>query len=75
MPLLSGEETLRRMQEIESDLRVVVISGHADPERIRGMLMLGACAFVRKPWSVGELEQAVREALLGIETAPDSLVS
>ena len=64
MPDMSGEETLRLLKEVDPDVLAMAVSGHDDPARMRGVLALGARAFIRKPWQPGELAAAVSAVLM-----------
>lgn len=60
MPRMSGEETLEHLLRIDPDLRVVVVSGHWDPDRRRALLARGAAAYLSKPFDVATLREALR---------------
>jgi PAS domain S-box-containing protein len=63
MPRMSGRDALRAIRKIDPGARVLVTSGHADDyqgvvdaEKVAGCL--------RKPWTVDELDRALRSALV-----------
>ena len=63
MPGLSGVELLGRVRESRPGVRVIVITGIDDGEHARGVLRLGACACLSKPFRLEEVEGAVAGAL------------
>jgi PAS domain S-box-containing protein len=60
---LSGEETLRRLREVDEDVRVLVSSGHSEEGEPQHLLRLGVCGFIPKPYGIDEMGQAIRRAL------------
>jgi two-component system, cell cycle sensor histidine kinase and response regulator CckA len=62
MPEMGGHETIRRLRAIDPGIRVVLTSGHAPEEVIRGLLREPFTAFVRKPYYLAELAQAFQAA-------------
>jgi two-component system nitrogen regulation response regulator NtrX len=63
LPGADGLEVLRRIRETDSDLPVVVISGHGTIETAVKAVRLGAQDFVEKPLSLEKTLVAVRNAL------------
>jgi PAS domain S-box-containing protein len=63
MPGLSGMETLERIREIDSNLLVVVITGHATVESAVEAMKKGAYDFTSKPFTPDQLRMGVRRAL------------
>ena len=59
MPILNGEETLRKLLEINPEVKVVLMSGFL--EEAKGFS--GYRSLLRKPFTVKELLKTVREAL------------
>lgn len=59
MPNMSGYEVLAEMQIIDSDVKIVVITGYIPDEE----LLPGVEAILRKPLETDELLQVVQEAL------------
>jgi CheY-like chemotaxis protein len=63
MPAMGGLEMIHRAKELDPDLGFIVVSGHGDTDDVIAALRLGARNFIRKPYSFGELEEAImREA-------------
>jgi signal transduction histidine kinase/CheY-like chemotaxis protein len=61
MPGIGGEETLRRMKEVDPDVRVLVSSGFTEEDVIKRMLEGGASGFLKKPYEMGRLKQAIHQ--------------
>lgn len=59
MPSMDGLELIRMAKEADPDMGFIVVSGHGDTEDIITALRLGARNFIRKPYSFGELEEAI----------------
>lgn len=63
MPLVGGEELLGAIRKIKPDIRLVLMSGH-DLNRLRERLKhFDIAAFLQKPFSPTEAEQALAAAL------------
>lgn len=70
MPLMSGEETLRRLRAIRHDVPVIVSSGFSEMEasrRFEGQVLGG---FLQKPYTAGYLAEKVRSILLAEKLPP-----
>jgi DNA-binding NarL/FixJ family response regulator len=65
MPILSGIEAAKQLQESGSRAKVVFLTVHSDPDIVRACLNVGACGYVVKPRMDSDLLPAVREALAG----------
>ena len=59
MPEMSGEEFLTRVQQVATELKVVVSSGYAASTLDFGQVQ----GFLPKPYSMDEACDAVRQAL------------
>lgn len=59
MPSMDGLELIRKAKEVDPDMGFIVVSGHGDTDDVIKALRLGARNFIRKPYSFGELEEAV----------------
>ncbi len=67
MPRLGGLDALKRIRAFDPATKVVVLSGHADPEVERQVSLLGAAAVLAKPFDLPELLTVLGE---GLEAAP-----
>lgn len=63
LPDIGGLEVLRRVKEIEPDLPVVMISGHATIEAAVESTKLGAYHFIEKPLSPENMLLTIKRAL------------
>ena len=62
MPVMSGEETLRRLRQIRSDVPIVVASGFNESETAGRFAGQDVSGFLKKPFTVTKLGEAVRKA-------------
>lgn len=65
MPGLPGAEVVRRISKLRKDIRVVVLSMHADKSYVAEALDAGASAYVLKDASAGDLVEAIRSVIAG----------
>jgi CheY-like chemotaxis protein len=65
MPEMGGVETFRRIRAIDPAARVLVSSGYAGDGRLEVLLAEGAVGFLQKPYRLGTLAAAIRQALGG----------
>lgn len=59
MPVMHGIEALRRMKEMQPDLKVVMLSALSQESNVRKALHLGAAAFVAKPFQAETLVERI----------------
>ena len=61
MPRVDGYEVLRALRNgtHERPDRVIVMSAHALPTELNGLIALGADAFMPKPFTLADLEKAL----------------
>src|SRR5205085_979421 len=62
MEEMDGMELLRRAQQADPELRVVVITGHGDVETAVEAMRLGAYDFIEKPFAPERFLEIVRRA-------------
>ena len=65
MPKLSGKEAYAEMKTIDPDLKVLIVSGLANEERINEVIEMGANGFIKKPYSMINLAKDVKTAITG----------
>lgn len=63
MPDISGEDTLSKIKEVNSRVKVVMTSGYARDERINNLIEHGVDAFIEKPFNVRQLSEIVQKTL------------
>jgi len=63
MPKMDGIEVLEKIMEIQPDVPVIMISGHADIDTAVGAIKKGAYDFIQKPLDLNRLLITVRNAL------------
>jgi len=59
MPGKSGLEIMAWLKETGMDSQVIIMSGHSDYRIVRQAFKLGACDYLKKPYDVDDLIQAV----------------
>lgn len=65
MPTLGGEEAFYEMQRIRPDVRVILLSGHAEQEAMSQFSGKGVAGFIQKPFHLESFVQKVQEVLGG----------
>jgi two-component system, cell cycle sensor histidine kinase and response regulator CckA len=60
MPRMDGHETLRALQEIDPEVRVLLSSGYGEQEAALGGAAESSAGFLQKPYTVAALLEAVR---------------
>ena len=63
MPVMDGVELIYEMERLGIKLPVVVTTAHADVDTAVKTLKHGACDYIRKPFSVDELVQSVKNVM------------
>jgi len=63
MPNLDGIECIKGLIDINPSCRILVISALNDKETGIEALEVGAMGFITKPFSTGELQEALREII------------
>jgi CheY-like chemotaxis protein len=70
MPGMSGRDLARRLASKRPRLKVLCMSGYADERIVQEASAEPRTSFLAKPFSPGELEQAVRRALAASTSSP-----
>ena len=60
---MNGLETYRRILDRFPGQKALIASGFSENVDVRRAKELGASAFVRKPYSIGEMGSAIKQAL------------
>jgi two-component system cell cycle sensor histidine kinase/response regulator CckA len=65
MPVMGGEEVLKRIRSIRPDVPVILSSGYNQAEAMRRFGGRGVSGFLQKPYRSATLMEAVRAAVMG----------
>jgi DNA-binding NarL/FixJ family response regulator len=65
LPGMDGTEGVRRIQEIDPNIHVIVLTVYGDDDRIFDALCAGACGYLLKPGTEGRIVAAIETALEG----------
>ena len=63
MPGMNGLSLFERLQEIDPDVRLLVMTGQAGAEHVELMLRAGACGVIHKPFMLDELLAAIEHSV------------
>jgi PAS domain S-box-containing protein len=63
MPVMSGEECLRRMKSIKPELPILLSSGFSETEAVRRFQSAGIATFLQKPYTARRLAELVKNAV------------
>ncbi|MBN1574229.1 MAG: response regulator [Deltaproteobacteria bacterium] len=63
MPDIGGEEVLKKLLEIDPDIKVILSSGYSEVNQYRDVINLGAAGLVKKPFMANKLLREIREVL------------
>jgi PAS domain S-box-containing protein len=66
-PGMDGLDTLKEILKIHPEQKVIIVSGYSESERIREAQRMGAELYIKKPYTMVRLGQAIREALENVE--------
>lgn len=62
MPIMSGDETLKRLLELDPNLRIIATSGYDETEAMR-RFGEGVAGFIQKPYTATQLANVVESVL------------
>lgn len=60
MPRMSGLEVLRQLRTVDPDCPFIMITGSSDRDSVTKARESGVTAYIRKPFSAGQLEKKLR---------------
>lgn len=63
MPVMDGAECFEQLKDIDTNVRVLICTGHAKCHEIEEMIAHGALGVVKKPFDLEQLSEAIEEAL------------
>jgi CheY-like chemotaxis protein len=67
MPVMDGADVFAELQQIDPAVPVVLSSGFAEQDRLRGMLARGLRGFIPKPYTQQKLLDQIRQTLDAIQ--------
>ena len=59
----NGGATFDQLKEINAEVKIIIVSGYTEDQRIREMLVQGCNGFLQKPFSINVLSQEIMNAL------------
>lgn len=59
MPVMSGEEAFAAMRALRPGLPILITSGYCSIEVLERLVRQPACKFLRKPYSMADLQRAL----------------
>jgi PAS domain S-box-containing protein len=65
MPVMSGEETLKHLQNINPRVRVLLTSGYNEVEAVQRFAGKGLAGFIQKPYTASALAEKVKALITG----------
>ena len=63
MPGMDGAETCRQLKLVDSDVKVILVSGFSEEETLRRVVDYGVVGFLEKPYELNVLVEKVSEVL------------
>lgn len=77
MPKLDGLEVLRRIRSVDSDVSVIMATGHPSLETAVSAMKLDAVDYIRKPFAPEELRAAIDRIIekKGLLRSPEELLN
>jgi PAS domain S-box-containing protein len=63
MPEMNGKETYEALKKINSDVKVLLVSGYSLNKQIEELMERGCNGFIQKPFDIVKLSQTLREML------------
>lgn len=63
MPGMGGKDVFRMLKEINSKISVILSSGFSLSGDVRQLLDEGACAFIGKPFEIGNISEIIDNVL------------
>jgi CheY-like chemotaxis protein len=73
MPLMDGEETFARLQEIRPDVAVMLCTGVMQQEKLKQLRAAGLAGFLRKPIAPNEVGGLIRSTLQSVKYSTGNL--
>jgi hypothetical protein len=61
---MDGLDVLKAIKETDANVEAIMMTGYASLESVRGAMSYGASGYLIKPFREGEIEEAVKKALV-----------
>ena len=68
MPVMSGEETLKRMRSMRTDIPIILSSGYDKADAVRRFEGRGLAAFLQKPYTASVLVAMIKDVTGGLRS-------
>ncbi len=63
MPGIDGLSLLKQVKQIDSSIKVIVVTGYASLQTASDCIQAGASDFLKKPFSIAQIRNAVQQAM------------
>jgi len=63
-PGMNGHQTYKEIRKLYPEQKAIIASGFSESDEVKATLQLGAGGFIKKPYSMNQLNRVVKEALL-----------
>ena len=63
MPLMNGIDTLKKLKELDNNVKVLISTGHIMENKVEEAMKEGALAFLKKPYRITELAKTIRDTI------------
>lgn len=63
MPGMDGLTLLKKVKEFDSSIKVIVVTGYASLQTASECIQAGAADFLKKPFSIAQIRNAVESAI------------
>jgi two-component system response regulator (stage 0 sporulation protein F) len=68
IPGMDGVEILRRVRQINTDVKVIIMTAYGELDMIQEAKNLGALTYFSKPFDIDEIRSSVNEYLNGVKS-------
>ncbi len=62
-PGMNGRQTYKEIIKLNPEQKAIIVSGFSESDDVKVTLQLGACCFIKKPYSMEQVGRAVKRAL------------
>jgi len=61
MPIINGKETLNELRKCNPNIKVILISGYGEVQKIKDIFNYGALRFIEKLFNLFELSKVINK--------------